>query len=69
MKERGITRDDVKLSVRNPTYEKRCGWSTKSFRELETIGGNIKKTLVVIWCWNKNQLIIQTAYYDFIKFK
>lgn len=69
MKDRGITRDDIKMAVRNPTYEKRCGWSKKSFRELEIIGGNIRKTLVVIWGWDKNQLIIQTAYYDFIKFK
>ena len=69
IKERQISLDDVKLAVRNPDYEKREGVCMKSFQGKEIIGGKIKRELVVVWRWNNDQLIIQTAYYTFIKFK
>ncbi len=68
-KERGINLDDVKLTVRNPDYEKRDGMSIKSFSKMEIIAGEIRRELVVVWKWDKDRLILQTTYYTFTKFK
>lgn len=69
MQERSINKEDVKLAIRNPDYEEKCGGSIKSFRVLGIISGKIKRELVVIWRWGgKDQIIIQTAYYNFRKF-
>lgn len=68
IKERSINLDDVKLTVRNPDYEKRYGICIKSFRKQGVFGSNVRE-LVVVWKWEKDQLIIQTTYHKFIKFK
>lgn len=70
MQERSINKDDVNLALEKPDHEEKCGGSTKSFRVLGIISGKIKRELVVEWCWSgKDKIIIQTAYYNFVKFK
>lgn len=65
MEERRISKEEVKETLRHPDRQTRyLDASVKSYKEYSGTG-RIKKRLAVVWKRNGNQIILETAYWDY----